>query len=105
MFTLVQHVPVESFKGLQTENVRPVSRSSQLQVPVHGRTVRIEWDRDDANLMVMMMMMTIALYSAGNTWKCCRAVIIFPQVLWYQPYTIIHHECQFIVLFGLQTFW
>merc|ERR1719504_70762 len=22
MFTLVQHVPVESFKGLQTENVR-----------------------------------------------------------------------------------
>lgn len=24
MFTLVQHVPVESFKGLQTENVRRI---------------------------------------------------------------------------------
>ena len=31
MFTLVQHVPVESFKGLQTENVRRADQQVDLK--------------------------------------------------------------------------
>merc|ERR1719446_919436 len=32
MFTLVQHVPVESFKGLQTENVRNVPKRVRVRM-------------------------------------------------------------------------